>query len=417
MTAPPKKIAILGGGITGLSAALALQEQARRDRAPVSVTLLEAEPRLGGKITTRIDEGFVIEGGPDSFISQKPWALELCQKLGLDHRLVGTNRDKTATYILHHGRLVHLPEGVMLLVPTRLWPFVTTPLFSPLGKIRMGLDWVIPARRGGGDESLAGFVRRRLGQEAVERLAEPLLAGIYAGDAEQMSLEATFPQFLEMERRHGSLIRGMLARRRAMRSASTPPPSGARTMFMTLKGGLSELVDAIASRLEPGTVTNGRAARRLHYRAGLKRFEILMEDGERLSADAVIAACPAYALADLLSETDVTLGKFLLDIPYVSTATVSLAFPKARVRHPMNGFGFVVPRREGMGLMACTWTSTKFPHRAPGDFVLVRCFVGGAGRESAAELDDQELVQQVRRDLGAIMGLSEPPEQSWVYRW
>ncbi|MBI3610160.1 MAG: protoporphyrinogen oxidase [Nitrospirae bacterium] len=422
MNLSQKKVIIIGGGITGLAAAYTLQELARKNQAPVSFTLLEGQPRLGGKILTDTDTGFVIEGGPDSFISQKPWALELCRQLGLKDRLTGTNREQTATYILHHGRLVNLPEGVMLLVPTRLGPFIKTPLFSPLGKLRMGLDWIIPKKQTAEDESLAGFVRRRLGQEAVERLAEPLLAGIYAGDAEQMSLAATFPQFMELEQRYGSLIRGMLARRREMRERTpsgtgTSPGTIPTTMFMTLKGGLSELVAALVSKLDRNSLMIGAEVERIHWKSGLSTYHVRLKDGTALTADAVIAASPAYVTADLLAETDATLVRMLREVPYVSTATVSLAYQKAGFRHPLNGFGFVVPRREDRSIMACTWTSTKFPHRAPGDQVLLRCFVGGAGREEVVGLSEKDLVNRVRDDLRAIMGITEDPVLSRVYRW
>jgi len=417
MSSTQKKVIIIGGGITGLAAAYSLQELSRKNRAPISFTLIEGQPRLGGKILTDTEDGFVIEGGPDSFISQKPWALELCRQLGLADRLEGTNRDQTATYILLNGRLVNMPEGVMLLVPTRIGPFLSTPLFSPLGKLRMGLDWIIPRKKNREDESLAGFVRRRLGREAVERLAEPLLAGIYAGDAEQMSLAATFPQFLELEEKYGSLIRGMLARRR---ERAKPAPSGKEpppTMFMTLKGGLAELVEAIVSKLDRETLTIGKEAERIHWKSGLSTYQVRLKDGTALTADAVISTSPAYVTADLLSETDATLVRTLREIPYVSTATVSFAYRKDSFRHPLNGFGFVAPRREGRSIMACTWTSSKFPHRAPPDRVLLRSFVGGAGRENIVSLPEMELADRVREDLREIMGVTEEPILSRIYRW
>jgi protoporphyrinogen/coproporphyrinogen III oxidase len=420
MTSVQKKVIIIGGGITGLSAAYSLQETARKNQAPVSFTLIEGQARLGGKILTDTRNGFVIEGGPDSFISQKPWAMDLCLRLGLKDRLTGTNPNQTATYVLRNGRLVNLPEGLMLLVPTRFGPLLSTPLFTSLGKFRMGMDWIIPRKRSREDESLAAFVRRRLGQEAVDRLAEPLLAGIYAGDAEQMSLAATFPQFMELEQRHGSLIRGMLARKREIRgraSSGPAPPPVPTTMFMTLKGGLGELVTTLVSKLDPDALQTGTEAERLHWKSGLSTYHVRLKDGRPLTADAVIIASPAYAAADLLAETDATLVRALHGIPYVSTATVSLAYRKESFRHPLNGFGFVVPRREGRMIMACTWTSTKFPHRAPDDRVLLRCFVGGAGNEAVAGLPEKDLVGHVRDDLRAIMKVTEEPEFSRVYRW
>jgi len=284
----------------------------------------------------------------------------------------------------------------------------------------MGLDWLIPGKTDGGDESLAGFVRRRLGQEAVDRLAEPLLAGIYAGDAEQMSLAATFPQFKELEQRYGSLIRGMLARKRK-KDGQIPPGKetgpGPTTLFMTLKGGLSEMVSAITSKLDPESLILGTNVERIHWKSGLATYQVRLKDGRALAAQAVIAASPAYVTANLLAETDATLVRSLLGIPYVSTATVSLAYSKDAFPHPLNGFGFVVPRREGRHIMACTWTSSKFPHRAPVDRVLLRCFLGGTGREEVVRLSDKEMVDLIREDLGRILGIIQEPILRRVYRW
>ncbi|HEY5649294.1 MAG TPA: protoporphyrinogen oxidase [Nitrospiria bacterium] len=417
MNTQTKKAVIIGGGITGLAAAHALQEKARESGLPLTTTLVESENRLGGKILTDRKDGFVIEGGPDSFISQKPWGLDLCIRLGLKDHLNGTNREQTATYILNHGRLVNLPEGVMLMVPTRFGPFIRTPLFSLSGKIRMGMDLFLPKNTSGEDESLAGFVERRLGQEAVERLAEPLMAGIYAGDAHQMSLASTFPQFRDLENRYGSLIRGMLARRKEMRNRASSGKPAPWTMFMTLKNGLSEIVETLAGKLEPGSVLTGSGAERIHWKPGLSLYHVRLKNGTVLEAHSVISAAPAYVTANLMAQTDATLVRSLNEIPYVSTATVSLAFRKKDFSHPLNGFGFVVPRGENRGIMACTWTSTKFPHRAPDDGILLRCFVGGAGREEILSGPDDEILKRVRTDLKETMGISEEPLFSKVYRW
>lgn len=405
-----KTVAIMGGGITGLSAAYHLEEQAKAGDLPLACRLIERQPQFGGKIRTDRIDGFIIEGGPDSFISMKPWGIELCQRLGLADHLTGTNPNQKQIYLLRKGRLVELPEGVMALMPTRLWPFVKSPLISPLGKLRMGLDLFIPPKKDKQDESLASFVQRRLGREAVERLAEPLLAGIYAGDPREMSLASTFPQFREIEQNYGSLTRGMLARHRAM-----PPASSRYTMFMTLKKGMGELVETLTKRLDPATRMTGSGVIGIQLRS--MAYELLLADGRRLEADAVILATPAFVTADLLKQLDPLLSDRLIKIPYVSTATVSLAYKRSGFSHPLNGFGFVVPRSERRTILACTWTSTKFPHRAASDHVLVRCFVGGAGREELALQDEASLIKMVCEDLKAIMGISVEPVLTKVYRW
>ncbi len=405
-----KTVAIVGGGITGLAAAYHLEEQAKAGDLPLACRLIERQSQFGGKILTERIDGFIIEGGPDSFISMKPWGIELCQRLGLADHLTGTNPDQKQIYLLRKGRLVELPEGVMALMPTRLWPFVRSPLISPLGKLRMGLDLFIPPKTDKQDESLASFVQRRLGREALERLAEPLLAGIYAGDPRQMSLASTFPQFREIEQNYGSLTRGMLARRRAM-----PPASSRYTMFMTLKEGMGELVETLTKRLDPSTRMAGSGVTGIQPRS--MTYELLLADGQRLEADAVILATPAFVTADLLKQLNSSLADRLRRIPYVSTATVSLAYKRSGFSHPLNGFGFVVPRSEQRTILACTWTSTKFPHRAASDHVLVRCFVGGAGREELALHEESTLVKMVCEDLKAIMGVSTEPALAKVYRW
>ena len=405
-----KTVAIVGGGITGLAAAYHLEAQAMASGFPLACRLMEREARFGGKILTERVDGLTIEGGPDSFISMKPWGIELCQHLGLADHLTGTNPDQKQIYLFRKGRLVELPEGVMALVPTRLWPFVKSPLVSPLGKLRMGLDLIIPQRKDQQDESLASFVKRRLGKEALERIAEPLLAGIYAGDANQLSLLSTFPQFREIEKNYGSLTRGMMARR----SAAAPVPSR-YTMFMTLKEGMSELVEALTKRLDPATRMAGSFVTRIHPNS--MTYEVVFADGRRLEADAVILATPAFVTADLLKQLDPMLSERLIKIPYVSTSTVSLAYKRSGFPHPLNGFGFIVPRSEQRLVLACTWTSTKFPHRAPSDHVLIRCFVGGAGREAPVLEEESALIKKVREDLKAIMGISIPPVFAKIYRW
>ena len=396
-----------------MSAAYALSQSGGPS---VACTLVEADPRLGGKILTEQAGGFVIEGGPDSFLSQKPWGIELCRKLGLEGRLIGTNQDRRRTFVYSRGRLEELPEGLALGFPTRLGPFLRSGLLSWPGKLRMGAEVFVPRRRGEGDESLGEFFRRRLGAEALERIIEPLMTGIYAGDAERLSIRATFPRFPDMEREHGSIVRSMLGAKR-LPQASEKKEAPRWTPFVTLRGGLSELVQALTSRLPDVTVCLGRRVRAIRARAGGAGYAVLLEDGASLDADALVLATPAFGAAGLLEPLDVTLAGLLGAIPYASTATVTLGYRREGFSHSLDGYGFVIPRVERRTLLASTWSSSKWDHRAPDGSVLIRSYLGGAGRETVLERSDAELVELVRADLRQIMGMTEEPALVRVFRW
>jgi oxygen-dependent protoporphyrinogen oxidase len=413
---PTKHVAVVGGGITGLTAAFSLYERAGGAGVPLTCTLIEAGPDWGGKIATHRVGDLVIEAGPDSFLSQKLWGLELCDKLGLSDRLMNTNEHQKKTFVYSRGRLRELPEGLVLIVPTKLGPFVTSGLISWPGLLRMSLDVVLPAKRGGGDESLASFFSRRLGREAFERVVEPLVAGIYGGDAEQISLRATFPRFYELEQKHGSLIRGLLVSRRG-RGAS-----GTRTMFVTLRDGLAELTQALVARLaaagatflvkQPVVAMQVRQTRPMRW-----TYDLTLESGAVVSADAVVLATPAFVSSDLVRPLSPLAAELLGAIPYASTATVSLAYKADGMGVEVSGFGFVVPRVERRDLLAVTWTSLKWPHRAPASQTLVRCYLGGAGREAVLEADDHALIRRVRDDLKSMAGVTGEPVYAEVNRW
>ncbi|MBI3805420.1 MAG: protoporphyrinogen oxidase [Nitrospirae bacterium] len=414
-----KKVVIIGGGITGLATAYFLQEKIKEAGLSIDCTLIEVEPRFGGKVVTERVDGFVMEGGPDSFITQKPGALDLCNRLGLTDRLIQTNPTEKAIFILSNGKLCPMPEGFNLMVPGRVMPFLWSPLVSPFGKARMGLDLMIPRRGGAGDESIASFVRRRLGQEAVDRFAEPILAGIYAGDAEKLSLRATFPQFAQMERDHGSLVWAMWMRR--WEAAKKLPRKSDWSLFVSLREGLSSLIDAVRSKLDRVTLLSGRKVIGVRPHPNPPnpidgRYEISL-DGEQLLADAVVITTKTHTAADWIDGWDAALAKRLRENEYVSTATVSLGFRKADVRHPLNGFGVVIPRREKRKIMAMTWTSTKFPGRAPEGHILIRSFVGGAHQEGFVHLDDAALISTVREELRTILKIDAAPVVSRVFRW
>lgn len=407
------KLVIVGGGIAGLAAAHRALEIAHEHRLPLELTLLEARDRLGGTIATERAGGFLLEAGPDSFLSEKPWALALCRRLDLESRLVGTDERFRKVFVWQGGRLHPLPEGFQLLAPTRLRPFVTSSLFSWQGKARMALDLLLPRGATGADESLGAFVRRRLGREALERVAQPLVAGIYTADPDDLSLAATMPRFLELERAQRSVI---LALWRASRTAPAARAgvSGARwSLFVTLAGGMEELVAALARRLPPGTVHLKQRVTAVERRDG--RWHVAAEDGSH-GADRVVVASEAHAASRMLRYVDPPLAALLQVIPYASSATVSLGYRRGDVPHPLDGFGFVVPRIEGKRLLACTFSSVKYPGRAPEGHALLRCFLGGALDASVLDGDDGALAGQVREELRAALGVTAEPVISRVTR-
>lgn len=415
----PHTVAIVGGGISGLATAFSLQEKAAQAGLSIRCTVLESDSSWGGKIVTHRIGDIVTEAGPDSFLSQKQAGLDLCTKLGLADQLINTNETGKKACVLHHGQLHDLPEGLLSFVPKQLGSFLQGGLLSWSGLARMGLEFAVPPGSPRDDESLAGFLRRRFGVQAFERVLEPLMAGIYAGDAEQMSLRATFPRFFELEQQHGSIVRGMMAAKQS--ALSTAPSQPQRTMFVSLKNGLSELVTALTTRVTQQGVelrvgTRVDALRVRSHELGRWMYDLILQDGSALSAESVVFATPAYVSADLLRPLTPIAGGLLDLIPYASTATVAMAFPRAQTS-AIEGFGFIVPRREQRNLIAATWTSLKWPHRAPSYQLLVRGYVGGVGREDILQQEDQALVATVREELAGICGIKVAPSYTEVNRW
>jgi oxygen-dependent protoporphyrinogen oxidase len=401
-----KKIIIIGGGIAGLAAAYRIQRKISSG-TPLECSLLEGGDQFGGKIATERSEGFIVERGPDSFISQKPAAIQLCEQLGIADHLVGTNAGTPSTYVYTGGKLVSMPDGLSLMIPTKFLPFALTPLFSWAGKIRMAFDLVIPKKVDESDESLASFIRRRMGEEALRKMAEPMLAGIYASDPETMSIGSTFPMFVETERKYRSLIIGMLARKKAMLLNAKKRPANNYTLFMTLKEGLGEMVEAIIKKSPDIQFQSGARVESISGKEG--DWCVKLEGGGENKADALILATPGHITARLLQPVAPNAAEILKQIKYVSTATVTLAYKRKGFSHALDGFGFVVPKCEGRSILACTWTSSKFPHRAPEGYVMLRCYLGGALQEDIAEKDEQTLATLVRQDLKEIMGIEEEP--------
>jgi oxygen-dependent protoporphyrinogen oxidase len=408
-------IAIIGGGITGLSAAFYLQREAQARGRDLACTVLEADHRVGGKIVTEREESFVIEGGPDSFITEKPWGLTLCRDLGLEHELIPANEQQKTVYVLRHGKIVPFPAGFRLTVPTEVWPFLVSPLFTLRGKLRMGWEYMVPPRREAGDETLADFIRRRLGEEALDRIAGPLLAGIFVSDPERLSMQSTFPRLMAMERDYGSLIRGArVLKKKAARPGG--PPSASTALFNSLKPGMGHLVDVLEQRLGPVLHRQARVAAVQRTEHG---FRMGLADGRQLEADQVLITAPAFAAANMVSGMHPHLAHQLRQIRFVSTATVSCAYlaediPPGRA---LDGYGVLIPASEPSRILAATWSSTKFRHRAPADAVLLRAFVGGYRDEAAAALPDSELLNAVTTEFHHLFGVTRPPMLHRIFRW
>jgi len=406
------KIVVVGGGITGLAAAHRAVELARERGSALELTLIESRDRLGGTIVSERVDGFLVEAGPDSFLSEKPWALALCRRLGVEHRLVRTDDRFRKVFVWHGGRLHPLPDGFQLLAPTAMRPFVTSSLFSLPGKLRMALDLVLP-RGSADDESLGAFVRRRLGAEALERVAQPLVAGIYTADPDDLSLAATMPRFLEVEKRDRSIILGL---RRALKQAPLPGTSGARwSLFVTFGHGMEEMITALAGRLPAGAVVLKQRVSALE-RAG-DRWRVKTAEGGGFDADRVILSGEAHASARLVRYLDPALANLLSEIPYSSAATVSLGYRRADVPHPLDGFGFVVPRVEGKALLAGTFSSVKYPQRAPEGHVLIRGFLGGMLNTAILDEDDAALIGRARAELREALGITAEPVLTRLHRW
>jgi len=403
-------VVIVGGGISGLAAAHRVTEL----NPSAQVTLLEASDRLGGTIQTKHRDGFLLERGPDSFISEKPQALALVKRLGLESRLLETNEAHRRSFIVRNGRLRAVPEGFQLLAPSRIWPFLASDIFSIAGKARMAADLFLPRKsaNGSSDESLASFVRRRLGEEALARMAQPMVGGIYTADPETLSLRATLPRFLEMERQHRSLILAMLRQGRTTNRAEQRGTSGARySLFLSFDQGMQVLVDAVTESLGPTDVRLNTRVETIN-RDG-PGWTVTTNAGEKLTADALCLAVPAYVAASLVPELESTLKQ----IKYASTATINFAYRRNAIKHPLDGFGFVVPHIEKRSLLACTFSSVKFSSRAPDDHVLLRAFAGGALQPEVFALEEEELRTRVEADLRQLLGINEAPLFSEVAKW
>ena len=417
---PPFRVAVVGGGISGLATAHRLVEQSRHLQFPVEVSLFEAASRLGGVIDTVQREGFLLEGGPDSFISEKPWALALCERLGLGPHLIGTGEAHRRSFIVHRGKLHPVPDGFYLLAPTRIWPFVRSPIFSWLGKLRLAADLVLPRQRHTApnqDESLASFVRRRLGRQALERMAQPMVGGIYTSDPEKLSLRATMPRFLEMEQQHRSLVLALWRQRQKMQHSPKSQPSGPRYgLFVSLDQGMKVLVDTLEAGLPAGSVHLNSAVVQLEFEPGRRCWRLRLRNGTWVEVNAVCLALASHQLARLLENLDSALAEKLKSIRYASTITVNLAYRCQDIPRPLDGFGFVVPAIEKRQILACTFCHVKFAGRAPQHHALLRAFMGGALQPKVFDLDKNEIVRVVRQNMQELLGITSEPIFSQIER-
>ena len=409
------QVVIIGGGISGLAAAWQLQQEAARRDLAVRYTVLERSNRWGGKVhseqVTGFGDGpFTLEAGADAFLTRKPWAVALARELGLESRLQGVNQANSRTYVLHRGQPTPIPEGVQLLAPTSFWPFVRSPLFSPWGKLRIGLELLIPPRRARSDESLAQFVQRRFGAEALDRLAEPMMAGVYNAVPAEQSILATFPQYPALEQQYGSVIRGLRAAARERASSLDRTPA-----LVSFDTGAQALIEALVARLT-GDLRVRCAAEQVERDAS-GAYRVALADGGQLLADAVIIAAPAHDAATLLGQVAPAAAGKLGTIRSASIGTLYLAFPRSEVPHPLDGFGLVIPSGEGRRIDGMTWTSSKWSGRAPAECALLRVYFGGPHTRDVMALDDGELLAVVRAEVASILGVQAAPLFHRVYRW
>jgi oxygen-dependent protoporphyrinogen oxidase len=395
-------VAIIGGGISGLSTAYYLS------KAGLNCTVIEARPQLGGVIQTEHIQNCVVEAGPDSFLAAKPHATDLIRELGMENQVIGSNDHQRKTFIRRRGRMVELPDGVQMLVPTKILPMAMSSLVSWPTKLRMGLEWfrrphATPER----DRSVAEFVAEHYGQEVVDYLAEPLLAGIYGGDPAQLSISSVLGRFVELERKYGSLTRGVLAERPRVTGPRAP-------LFQTLRGGLGTLVVAVTTALASHARFLHRPVETLERTSAGFRLRVA---GHWLDADHVVLACEAHQASRLTTAVDAVLSELLGSVPYSSSMTVALGFKREAVRDQMLGFGFLVPKRERRKLLACTWVGNKFSDRVPESLALLRCFLGGVGGESVLAESDDSIIAAVREELAEIAAVTAEPVFSRVFRW
>ncbi len=408
------RVAIIGGGITGLTAAFRLSELTPN----IQIKLFEAGSRVGGVLKSVRQEGFLLECGADNFITITPEALDLCRRIGFDNQLVRTNTGLRQAMVVRKGRLCKIPDGFIIMAPSKIWPMITTPILSPLGKLRLVLEYLVPTNTDDVDESLAAFVVRRFGRETYERLIQPLVGSIYASNPDQLSLKATLPRFITMEREYGSLIRGALRERANRQKKQSDTGSGAPySLFVAPRDGMSSMVNALAEKLPKETVQLGAPVDRITRNpSGGWTLAISGDRTEDCDVDAVIIATPAHRAASSLADVDPTLCSHLSKIPYASSAIVTLGYRRDQIAHALDGFGFVVPQAERRGILSASFSSVKYPGRAPDEMVLLRAFVGGPTITDAPGCSDERLFAIASEELGQLLTIQGQPTIQHVVR-
>ncbi|HHY74462.1 MAG TPA: protoporphyrinogen oxidase [Bacillus bacterium] len=408
-----KKVVVIGGGIAGITAAYYLQKETSEKNLPIETVLIEASERLGGKVQTYTENGYVIEKGPDSFLARKKSASKLAEEAGLKDQLVSNGTGKS--YILVKDKLHSMPGGAIMGIPTKIAPFAKSGMFSPLGKLRAGGDFILPPSKVKGDQSLGGFFRRRFGNEVVDHLIEPLLSGIYAGDIDQMSLMATFPQFYEVEQKHRSLILGMKKATPQPKPASSKAQTGKKSggMFLSLKSGLESLVQALEAKLNPELVMKGVSVEEVSRKEN--QYVLKLSTGEEMVADSIVVCIPHKQTAHIFS--NYSFFAPFNSIPSTSVANVAMAFPESAVKNDIDGTGFIISRDSGYSMTAVTWTHKKWPHSAPKGKALLRCYVGRPGDEEIVSRSDEEIIQIVLKELNKTMNITSKPELAVITRW
>lgn len=402
-----QRIAIIGGGISGLACAFRLLELKQEKNLDIDVVLLEARSRFGGNIESEVKNGFLLEKGPDCFLTEKPEALNLCRRLGIESELVSTNAEYRTSFILKENKLIAVPSGFYLIAPTSFKTFFDTPLFTWHAKLRMMCEMLIPPSRSKFDESVGHFVRRRFGKEALERAGQPMLAGIYTADPDKLSLDATMPRFKQYEREQGSVIRGLL---KIKRQATHTKASGPRySLFMSFKSGMQTLTDALVKKIPSAWLKSDCAVSGIHFDSAKQKWVVVQEDGVGEAYDTLVLAGSARASARLVASFNPILAARFNEIQYHSVATLNFGFKRSQIKHPLDGFGFVVPRVEKKSLIACSFSSVKFSARAPQDHVLIRAFVGGAFGKEIFDQNDPDLTRLVLHDLSELLKIEGEP--------
>lgn len=403
------RIIIIGGGISGLTAAHRLTELNRKHQRPLEITVLEAADRFGGLLETRKENGFLLEGGADAFLTERPWAVDLCRRIGLSEEIVPTQREFRGSLIAQKGRLFPLPEGFYLAAPADWRACWNAPGLSWKGKLRLACERWLPRGAPGQDESVAAFFRRRLGPEAWERIGEPMIGGIYTADPEKLSIRAALPKFFEMEQNSGSLARALSKNKEASRAQG--PRYG---LFVTLRRGMGELIDVLIQDMPQVQCRSSAAVEQVRRFNGTWRVRLKV--GEELEADRLCLALPAPAAGRLLRSFSGRIAGILEGIPYNPVVIAQLVYGQEDLPRPLEGFGIVASARETDGMVGCTFSSRKFPGRSPAGRVLIRAFLGGAQAPELVNLPAAEIEQRVRKQLGQLLGIKAAPRHAWIRR-